>query len=322
MAQLGSGGLQTSRRRLKANILSRAPRTRRRRRGTRSAPVSLLVLAALGIAAYWYAVFVVIEPPGGEAAVAVGRAGATPRSSDAVGHRDTAVPGAASSVGGLADALIRDAIVRTAEGMLARDVVFDDSYRALRYPGGDVPADRGTSADLLVRALRGAGFDLQVALQEDRQRAPQAYPLQRWKRKTPDRSVDHRRVANQAAFLKRHAQAFDAAVHDRALQTYLPGDIVLWGSVRSEYPTNVGIVRAARAADGAPYVITMAPKERGISGHHLLTEWFVKGHYRVTQRLFEPPQPEPKPAECPVSEAFSTASGAEDWPLESCRSPW
>src|SRR2546430_11877637 len=39
-------------------------------------------------------------------------------------------------------------------------VVYDPSYVRLRYPGGDVPVERGVCADVIVRAFRAVGVDL------------------------------------------------------------------------------------------------------------------------------------------------------------------
>ncbi len=38
---------------------------------------------------------------------------------------------------------------------------YDPAYVRLAYPGGDVPLERGVCADVVVRAFRKAGVDLQ-----------------------------------------------------------------------------------------------------------------------------------------------------------------
>src|SRR5437763_3863240 len=45
--------------------------------------------------------------------------------------------------------------------------VYDPSYVQLRYPGGDVPLERGVCADVIVRAFRRVGVDPQRELHED-----------------------------------------------------------------------------------------------------------------------------------------------------------
>jgi len=45
--------------------------------------------------------------------------------------------------------------------------VYDGAYRTIPYPNGDVPADRGVCTDLVVRAYRARGIDLQQRVHED-----------------------------------------------------------------------------------------------------------------------------------------------------------
>jgi hypothetical protein len=46
-------------------------------------------------------------------------------------------------------------------------VVYDGSYRRIGYPGGDVPANIGVCTDVVIRAYRKVGVDLQVEVHED-----------------------------------------------------------------------------------------------------------------------------------------------------------
>ncbi len=80
---------------------------------------------------------------------------------------------------------------------------YDPDYTALRYPGGDVPRERGVCTDVVIRAYRDAfGVDLQALVHDDMARAFAAYP-HRWGLTHPDASIDHRRVPNVAVFLTR-----------------------------------------------------------------------------------------------------------------------
>ena len=116
----------------------------------------------------------------------------------------------------------------------------------LAYPGGDVPADVGVCTDVIVRALRNAGIDLQKAIFEDAGSAPHAYPA------IPGRnpSLDHRRVRNLAVYFKRHWRAIER------LEDLLPGDIVLLDTFPSKPgPDHIGIVSDALGRRGLPLVI-------------------------------------------------------------------
>ena len=55
-------------------------------------------------------------------------------------------------------------------------VVYDPSYVSLPYPGGDLPRERGVCADVIVRAFRDIGVDLQRELHQDMRAHFGAYP--------------------------------------------------------------------------------------------------------------------------------------------------
>ena len=46
-------------------------------------------------------------------------------------------------------------------------VEYDGSYERIPYPGGDVPISRGVCTDVVIRALRALGLDLQKEVHED-----------------------------------------------------------------------------------------------------------------------------------------------------------
>src|SRR4026208_2270207 len=63
---------------------------------------------------------------------------------------------------------------------------YDPSYVALDYPGGDVPEKTGVWSDVVVRAFRKAGIDLQKEVHEDMKAARSEYP-NKWGATRPDR---------------------------------------------------------------------------------------------------------------------------------------
>jgi uncharacterized protein YijF (DUF1287 family) len=139
-------------------------------------------------------------------------------------------------------------VLAGAERQVEVTVVYDGTYRRLGYPGGDVPPERGVCTDVVVRAYRNAGVDLQVLVHEDLRRSFAAYP-RAWGMRGPDRNIDHRRVPNLATFFARHGQALPVS---REARDYRPGDIVTW-RLASGLP-HVGIV-SARLEGGRPLVI-------------------------------------------------------------------
>ena len=82
------------------------------------------------------------------------------------------------------------------EAALARTeqrVIYDGSYVAIAYPMGDVAPDRGVCTDVVIRAYRALGVDMQVRVHDDMRADFAAYPAF-WGLKRPDRNIDHRRV--------------------------------------------------------------------------------------------------------------------------------
>ncbi|MBI1339272.1 DUF1287 domain-containing protein [bacterium] len=129
---------------------------------------------------------------------------------------------------------------RIAAGALAQIGVmtlYDPSYVRLDYPMGDVPIERGVCSDVVVRALRAAGIDLQAEIHQDMARHFAAYP-DRWGLTRPDRNIDHRRVPNIETLFKRKGLARRASAN---ATDYLPGDIVSWRLSGSGLP-HIGVV--------------------------------------------------------------------------------
>ena len=81
-------------------------------------------------------------------------------------------------------------------------VVYDGSYWKIPYPGGDVPDNIGVCSDVVIRAYRKAGIDLQKEVHEDMEGNFSLYP-KKWGLKKPDTNIDHRRVPNLRVFFQR-----------------------------------------------------------------------------------------------------------------------
>jgi uncharacterized protein YijF (DUF1287 family) len=127
--------------------------------------------------------------------------------------------------------------------------IYDGSYARIPYPGGDVPLDRGVCTDVLIRAYRKCGSDLQALVHEDMIKAWGAYP-KLWGLSRPDSNIDHRRVPNLSVFFARHGRVLET---NAEAKLYLPGDIVTW-KLRSGVP-HIGIVSDRRSDLGVPLVI-------------------------------------------------------------------
>jgi uncharacterized protein len=155
---------------------------------------------------------------------------------------------------------------------------YDPAYVELGYPGGDVAADRGVCTDVIVRALRASGLDLQHSIHQDMRGNFAAYP-QQWGLKRPNRSIDHRRVPNQMRWFQR--QGWSLPITARAAD-YRAGDIVAWKLAGSGL-LHIGIVSDRRTRDGVPLILHNIG--RGTQEEDLLFAHTIIGHYRPPASL-------------------------------------
>ncbi|MFL6274460.1 MAG: DUF1287 domain-containing protein [Blastocatellia bacterium] len=164
-------------------------------------------------------------------------------------------------------------IIESALEQTGQTTVYDPAYMKLAYPGGDLPIERGVCADVIIRAFRKGGVDLQKEVHEDMARNFAAYP-NRWGLKAPDTNIDHRRVPNLMTYFKRRGKSLP--ITERA-KDYEPGDVVAWdlgGGL-----THIGIVVNRRVRDGERYYI-VHNIGAGARLEDVLFEWRQIGHYR------------------------------------------
>lgn len=156
------------------------------------------------------------------------------------------------------------------------------------YPGGDVNPKEGICADLVVRALRNAGIDLQQLVYMDILSNKTSYGV-----KTPDKYIDQRRVWILWTFFKRNWKNLSLGLDNPG--RWQPGDIVIW-DIGSKKHLHIGIIGKKKRSDGRPYVIhnmryipfVFAGKtieQDVLDGPKLLWghvgEWKIIGHYRL-----------------------------------------
>lgn len=178
---------------------------------------------------------------------------------------------ACPAVGGdLSQPLVEAAIERTRHA-----VGYDGQYRVIPYPNGDVPAEVGVCTDVVIRAYRTLGIDLQQRVHEDMSAAFSAYPSTRiWGLKTTDRNIDHRRVPNLQTFFARQGKVL--AISDQAA-AYQPGDLVTW-MLPGNLP-HIGIVTdRIDQASGTPLIVHNIGA--GPKLENMLFDYRITGHYR------------------------------------------
>lgn len=165
------------------------------------------------------------------------------------------------------------ALLSAALAQTKQRVAYDGSYRRIAYPGGDVPANIGVCTDVIVRAYRAIGVDLQQRVHEDMRSAFHAYP-KLWGLNNPDPNIDHRRVPNLQTYLRRQRAEL---ARSRDANAYRPGDLVTW-MLPGNLP-HIGIVTDKRSDDGARPLIVHNIGQ-GPKLEDMLFTYPITGHYR------------------------------------------
>lgn len=171
------------------------------------------------------------------------------------------------------DASFARELIQAAIAQTATRVTYDGSYRRIAYPGGDVPASIGVCTDLIVRAYRAVGVDLQVRVHEDMRAAFSSYP-QIWRLPRADANIDHRRVPNLQTYFRRRGAQLPIS---READDYLPGDMVTW-TLPGNLP-HIGLVTDRRSSDGERWLI-VHNIGRGPELEDMLLSYPISGHYR------------------------------------------
>lgn len=150
---------------------------------------------------------------------------------------------------------------------------YDPAYVKIDYPGGDVPPETGVCSDVIVRAFRKAGIDLQKEVHEDMNVAWAEYP-RKWGNARPDSNIDHRRVLNLMTFLQRKGKTQPTTANR---QDYLPGDIVAW-DLGGGVP-HIGIV-SNLAPESTKKFLIIHNIGAGTRAEDVLFNWKITAHYR------------------------------------------
>jgi uncharacterized protein len=161
---------------------------------------------------------------------------------------------------------------RAAIDLTNQNVVYDPSYFSIAYPNGDIPAGKGVCTDVVIRAYRALGIDLQKEVHEDMSANFSLYP-KIWGLSGPDKNIDHRRVPNLMVYFSKFG--VKNSISGKS-DDYLPGDIVCWslgGGI-----THIGLVVNKKSTDGNRNLIV-----HNIGGGQVLADclfdYKIIGHY-------------------------------------------
>ena len=157
---------------------------------------------------------------------------------------------------------------------------YDPAYATITYPGGDVPIRTGVCCDVVIRAIRKVGIDLQKEVHEDMQKNFSAYP-QKWGLTKPDTNIDHRRVPNLMRYFERHQIVLEEKL--KLKESYQAGDIVAWDLGNGLL--HIGIASDTKMS-GTPLIIHNIGS--GAMQEDILFKFKVIGHYRMKEPISKP----------------------------------
>lgn len=162
-----------------------------------------------------------------------------------------------------------------AVSIIDRSIIYDPAYKQISYPNGDVAPNRGVCTDVVIRAYRKLGIDLQKEVHEDLKVNFSLYPNQkRWGLKSADKNIDHRRVPNLQIFFARKGETL---LITKNKSDYKPGDLVTWDLGNGI--THIGIVIHQQAKSGkAPLIVHNIGG--GQVAQDILFKYKITGHYR------------------------------------------
>jgi uncharacterized protein YijF (DUF1287 family) len=165
---------------------------------------------------------------------------------------------------------VHQQIARAAFEQVGVTIDYSPGYVRLKYPNGDVPQEGGVCTDVIVRAFRRIGIDLQKEIHLDMSNHFAEYP-KLWNLKIPDPNIDHRRVPNQMKYFQRHEKSVPIQAE------YKPGDVVAWRLSNGLY--HIGIV-SNEPVPGEKHHFMVHNIGEGARLEDVLFVYKIIGHYR------------------------------------------
>ena len=157
-------------------------------------------------------------------------------------------------------------------------VVYDPSYFSIKYPMGDVPEGKGVCTDVVIRAYRKLGIDLQQLVHEDMKANFSSYP-KIWGLKSTDKNIDHKRVPNLQTYFTRKGAS--KKITEKA-SDYLPGDVGAWNLGGGT--THIGIVVDQKVkGTSRHYIVHNIGNGQELSD--CLFDYTIIGHYRFANQV-------------------------------------
>lgn len=163
-------------------------------------------------------------------------------------------------------------------------VTYEDAYYAIDPINGDIPASKGRAEDLVVRAYRAIGIDLQQHVHQDISQHFDKYP-QIFGRKMADPNIDHRLTENLRRFFRRAGaeilvlDADGQQAPSRNPQDYHYGDVVTWRLAGGR--SHIGIIVPGPEEDrDSRWIVHNI--DAGPVWEDCLLDYKITGHYRYS----------------------------------------
>jgi uncharacterized protein YijF (DUF1287 family) len=144
-------------------------------------------------------------------------------------------------------------------------VIYRAAYTRIAYPMGDVSPLFGVCTDVIIRALRDVGIDLQEQVQVTRSG-------------NGDTNIDHRRVETLKRYFAKHGETLPIS---EFAEDYRPGDIVTYFRPwNRSTTTHIAVVSHVIAPSGRPMIVHN--RGWGAQLEDALLVDRITGHFRVS----------------------------------------
>ena len=155
------------------------------------------------------------------------------------------------------------ALAAVARRQTSHFVFYNSAYMKIGYPMGNMPAYFGVCTDVVVRAYRALGIDLQVQVHKSGAGSG-------------DTNIDHRRVEVLRRFFARAGTSLPVTANPA---DYKPGDIVTYYMPNGWLSkTHIAIVAAEKTATGVPLIVHN--RGWGVQAEDWLFAEKITGHFR------------------------------------------
>jgi uncharacterized protein YijF (DUF1287 family) len=174
-------------------------------------------------------------------------------------------------------ALTPQALVNAAAAQIGKTILYDPCYRKISFPLGDVPMKTGVCSDVIIRAFRVFGIDLQKNVAESIALNPALYKKHLTKGRR-DTNIDHRRVKILSIYFKKKGW-------EKKTRAYTAGDILVFDLGHGQW--HIALVSSRRSADKKRLLI-IHNIGMGVQEEDAINAFTLLHHFRPGFRPYKP----------------------------------